>query len=642
MAVGNPFKERATDRTASDKAFVRLFSPKILENLPEEAFKGGVHLFVSPPGGGKTTLCRAFTPSALQAFWGNKEIAEMKESAKLLQELGVIDSVRGPQLLGVQLTCLSGYADLPSGISMEHDGQFRALLNCRIVLRALRSLAVAQNASSIEQLTNITIEYPSELQNLTAIPREESPLKLAQWAEQCERKVYSHLDALNDDDASIKLPAHVRFEGVLWLQSVKFVSNGEELVPRRVLMIDDVQALRKKQRELLKQELLDLRPRQSIWLAQRTAALSDEEVLSLGAREGRDVQIHSIEALLGSGRNGFSTFAQNVLDRRFETQTLFRGTKFEQYLRSDVSTKELEKPFRQAVEHYKRKTARFRNDTQYQEWLGVADKICDKDLPTMEDLRALYTTRILIARNESSRQMSFVPLAAEELEERDKSSIQAAAQIFAHDEASLPTYYGMDTLCLMATNNIEELLGLAAALYDGLEANQMLRRSDAMLTAKDQEKLLTDAAARKRDFISRSHYEGTRSKSLIDAVGSFCREKTFAPTAPYSPGVTGIRLSQTELEKLLQGKGGLEKLINNLRQVLSECVADNLFFIKESAPTTGREGGVVFYLNRTLCAHFGLPLGLGGWQDVKVTELIEWMQLGRKLSPLDLDLDLSR
>lgn len=638
MAVGNPYKERATDRTATDQAFVRLFSPKILENLPEDAFTGGVHLFVSPPGGGKTTLCRAFTPTALKAFWGNKDIPEMKESAKVLQELGVIDPVRGPQLLGVQLTCLSGYADLPSGMSMQHDGLFRALLNCRIVLRALRSLAASQNISSVEQLTNITIEYPSELQNLTAIPKEESPQKLAQWAELCERKVYSHLDALSDDDTSDKLPAHVRFEGVLWLHSVKFRANGEELVPRRVLMIDDLQALRKKQRELLKREFLDLRSRQSIWLAQRTAALSDEEVLSLGAREGRDVQVHSIEALLGNSRNGFATFAQNVLDRRFGTQSLFRGTKFEQHLRSDISAKELEKPFRLAAEHYKKKTARFRNETQYQVWLSVADRICEKDLPTIEDLRALYTTRILIARNENSRQLSLVPLAAEELEERDKSSIQAAAEIFAHEESSLPTYYGVDSLCSMATNNVEELLGLAAALYDGLEANQMLRRADAMLTAKDQERLLIDAAERKRDFISRSHSEGTRSKLLIDAIGSFCREKTFAPTAPYSPGVTGVRLSQTELEKLLQGQGGPEKLVKNLRQVLSECVADNLFFIKESAPTTGREGGNVFYLNRTLCAYFGLPLGLGGWQDVKVSELIEWMQLGRKLSPLDLDL----
>lgn len=638
MAVGNPFKERATDRTASDRAFVRLFSPKILENLPEDAFKGGVHLFVSPPGGGKTTLCRALTPSVLQSFWSNKDIAEMKESAKVLQKLGVIDPVRGPQLLGVQLTCLSGYADLPSGMSLEHDGLFRALLNCRIVLRALRSLATLQGVGSIEELTNITIEYPGELQDLTAIPKEASPQKLANWAEQCERTVYSHLDALNDDDASGKLPAHVRFEGVLWLQSVKFKFDGEELVPRRVLMIDDLQALRKKQRELLKRELLDLRPRQSIWLAQRTAALSDKEVLSLGAREGRDVQLHSIETLLGSGRNGFATFAQNVLDRRFETETLFPGTKFEQYLRSDISPKELEKPFRKAVERYREKTAQFRGQTQYRDWLCAGDAICAKDLPTIEDIRTLYTTRISIARNESGRQLSFVPLAVEELEERDKSSVQAAAEIFAHEESALPAYYGMDVLCSMATNNIEELLGLAAALYDGLEAKQTLRRSEAILTAREQERLLTDAAERKREFISRSHSEGTRSKTLIDAVGSFCREKTFAPTAPYSPGVTGIRLSYTELDKLLQGKGGPEKLVINLRQVLSECVSDNLFFVKVSATTTGREGGHVLYLNRTLCAYFGLPLGLGGWQDVKVTELIEWVRLGRKFPALSLDL----
>lgn len=637
-ALGNPFKERATDRTTSDQAFVRLFSPRILENLPEEAFKGGVHLFVSPPGGGKTTLCRAFTPSALQSFWNAKDIPEMKESAKVLQELGILDPTEGPQMLGVQLTCLSGYADLPSGMSLQHDGLFRALLNCRIVLRALRSLATMVNANSIEQLNDITLKYSGELQDLTSIPKEPSPAKLAQWAEQCERSVYSHLDALSEDDVTDNMPAHVRFEGVLWLQGVKFIQNNKELVPRRVLMIDDLQALRRKQRELLTREFLDLRPKESIWLAQRTSALKEEEVLSIGARRGRDVEVHQLETLLGNGRNGFSSFAMNVLDRRFETQNLFPKTKFEQFLKGDISPQEVAKAFQVGVEKYQAQIACFRGNTQYQDWIAVADAICKKDNPTAEDLRALYTTRILIARNENNRQLSFVPLASEELEERDSSATQGAAEIFAHEETSLPFYFGIDVLCSMATNNIEELLGLASALYDGLEANQMMRRSDKSLTSREQEKLLCDAAKKKREFIPRSHSEGTRAQSLIDAIGSYCRERTFMATASYPPAVTGVRLAQSELDRLMDGQGGPTNLVNTLRKVLSECVADNLLFLRPSSATTGREGGQVFFLNRTLCAHFGLPLTLGCWQDVKVSDLLEWMQRGRKIAPRNLDL----
>ncbi|MEK9939855.1 MAG: hypothetical protein VW548_02655, partial [Methylotenera sp.] len=229
-ALSNPFKERATERTASDDAFVRIFSPRILENLTEDVFKGGVHLFVSPPGGGKTTLCRAFTPSVLNSFWKSKEIADMKESAKVLIDLGVIDVNEGPKLLGVQLTCLSGYADLPSDVAIKHDGLFRALMNCRIVLRSLRSLMTVLKVNSIDQLSSITLEYPGELQELSAIPRETSPVTLADWAEKCEREVYSHLDALNDSDVTEKMPAHVRFEGVLWLQGVKFMQDGVELI----------------------------------------------------------------------------------------------------------------------------------------------------------------------------------------------------------------------------------------------------------------------------------------------------------------------------------------------------------------------------------------------------------------------------
>src|SRR3954463_14454184 len=130
-----------SERT-SDQEFVRLFSPRILERLPEDAFDGAVHIFRSPPGGGKTTLLRAFTPTALKAFWNARSVDEIDESYQGLLSRGIFDPQAGPQLLGIFLSCASGYADLPPGAAVAQDGLFRALLNSRIVLRALRSLSL--------------------------------------------------------------------------------------------------------------------------------------------------------------------------------------------------------------------------------------------------------------------------------------------------------------------------------------------------------------------------------------------------------------------------------------------------------------------------------------------------------------------
>jgi hypothetical protein len=159
-----------------------------------------------------------------------------------------------------------------------------------------------------------------------------------------------------------------------------------------------------------------------------------------------------------------------------------------------------------------------------------------------------------------------------------------------------------------------------------------------MLTVTEQQKLFVEVAKKKREFIPRSHAEGTRAQCLIDSIGSFCKEKTLLPNAPYAPGVTGIRLSETELASLMRPQGGAVDQMKMIRKVLTECVADNLLFIKPSSATTGREGGQVFYLNRTLCVHYGLPLATGGWQDIKVNQLIEWVQKSRKQTSSSLEL----
>ena len=242
----NPYLERMSERT-SDQEFVRLFSPRVLERLSDDSFDGAVHVFRSPPGGGKTTLLRAFTPTALKAFWNARSVDEIAESYQGLLSRGVFDAQSGPQLLGVFLTCASGYADLPPGAAAAQEGLFRALLNCRIVLRALRSVSILAQTDQV--LDQIELEYDDSAADLRAIPSLRNAAELSRWAEQRERSVYAQLDLVSPSDPDII--RDTRFDGLLWLQSVSFLHLGKVIAPRRLLMIDDLHRLRRSQRALL-------------------------------------------------------------------------------------------------------------------------------------------------------------------------------------------------------------------------------------------------------------------------------------------------------------------------------------------------------------------------------------------------------
>ncbi|MDP2815321.1 MAG: hypothetical protein Q8O19_01415, partial [Rectinemataceae bacterium] len=354
-----------------------------------------------------------------------------------------------------------------------------------------------------------------------------------------------------------------------------------------------------------------------------------EQLLSPGARCGRD--LHAVDLVneiwaAGKGQHQFLAYAQNILDRRMDKQTEIPSGSFAQHLRSDFLPNEVDEQVQRGVALFHERTNRFRNNPQYTDWLERARQLSIH--PDMNSLRELIKIQILIARQERKRQMTFdlVPLPTSELEVRDSSKEDSAADIFMHEDVKISYYFGIERLCVLATNNIEELLGLAATLYEGLKAKQVLRK-ETVLSPAEQEKHLTEAAKRKRDFIPKSHTEGTRAQHLIDGIAVFCRELTFLPNAPYAPGVTGVRLTKSALDKLEKvhtyGDSG-----RTLHRVLCECVAENLLSTKESAASNSRESGLVFYLNRTLCVLNGLPLGYGGWQNVDVEDMIEWMQKG--------------
>ena len=623
----NPFLERMSERT-SDQEFVRLFSPKILERIEKDTFNRGVHVFRSPPGGGKTTLLRAFTPTALQAFWSARHVSEISECYHRLVTQEILDQQTGPLMLGVLISCASGYADLPQGLNVTADGLFRALFDCRVVLRSLRSLATLLRFSSLAQLQDVCLVYRGDGNDLTFVPTHQTASELLQWAEQRERGVYAALDSMSGG-RELEIPPHVRFESVLWLQSVHFMLNGKEVAPRRMLMIDDLHKLRRKQRLQLMTELTEIRPSIPIWLAERSIALG-VELLSQGTREGRDLREYNLGNIWRDGRgpHQFATFAQNVLDRRLDTQNDIPPGVFSQYMRSTLQPEDLQDLIsRKKLEFFRNEVARYKRNPRYVKWVSRAETSLAN--PNIESLRTLFTTRILLARDELKRQLTldFEPLSVSELNERESSQVQAAASIFLHEELRVPYYFGIERLCILATSNLEELLSMAAVLYDGLRAKQILRRTELLLSPREQEQLLKKVAKRKLDFIPKNHTEGTRARRLLDAIGSYCSERTFLPNAPYAPGVTGVRLSLARSCELNSGR--YKDTGEKLKRVLAECVAENLLVSRESSATSHRDGGTVYYLNRTLCVLYGLPLQMGGWQDIDVRMMINWMERGR-------------
>lgn len=629
----NPFLERRSERGTTDQEFVRLFSPRIFERLKEQdPFAPGLHLFRSAPGGGKTTILRCFTPNVLRSFWQNR--TSQPESYRYFAERGVVDEADGPRILGVLLSCAAGYADLPPGASTVNDGLFRALLDCRVVLRTLRGVMDLAGQGAEISIDEIELSYDEQIGETLSIPSMRCADELATWAESREREIFDRMESAPANSATL---SDVRFHAMLWLQAVEFHHKGRRLELQRLLMIDDIHKLRRHQRDILVDELTTLRPTIPVWLAARSIAFADE-FLSQGSRLGRDIESYSLDDVWGNPAQ-FALFAGNVVERRFDQQTELPRGEFTSYLSDQFEPGDLTDAFTQSLSTFNTRTKDLRGHLRYAHWISSANR--PVGTPRLEDVLSVISTRILIARDVANRQMSFelVPLSTEDLEGRESSALRGAAEIFARHELGIAYYYGLERLYVMATGNVEELLTLAAALYDGIKAKQTVRRSQhPALDPKEQEKRLLDAVDRRAEFIPSSHTEGRRALRLLDSIAAHCRERTFLPNAPYAPGVTGVRLSNSEKRRLDGGTGTQLREQLRLKRVLAECVAENLLVTRDSASSSSREAGTVFYLNRGLCARYGLPLQYGGWQDVTINRLTEWIERGFQPSKaLELD-----
>lgn len=622
----NPFRLRASEQIETDAMFIRLFEPSMLELLPQEGLWNRPQILRSAPGAGKTSLLRLFTPTALLNLHTLRTHEFGQALYQKLSTMGAVDE-SGPRLLGVLLSCARNYAtleDLDCDASRKTRLLF-GLLNARILLATLRG------AIALKRL-----DYPAGLSHIELVPRAEqesaelasiptSGKELHDWAMDLEATVCDAIDSFGPFETST-LPGHETLVSLLVLRERELRIDGTVVADRVLIMLDDVHKLTQRQRESLFPTILDLRPSCGFWVAERFEALTTNEMLSLGVSKGRDFgDVILLEQFWRQYPKRFEHLVMNVADRRAgaaldgEISTLAGclGDSLE-------DSKGTEKHHEILAVIKDRVQNMAMGNNLFVDWVS-APHLNEGTL--REQALSWRALEILIEREINNNQQAFdFSLSVNELEKKDGSDVRNAADLFIAQEFKLPYYFGPSRLAALSSANVEQFLRLAGDEFEELVAQALLKK-EPLLTPERQHAILVKGAESFWKDIPRRARNSREVLVFLDSIGRFCRWTTYQPNAPYSPGVNGIAISMADRERLLMGAKPRDSQYGKLADVLAACLAQNLL----DATLNYRCKGVnwmLLYLNRLLCARFGLPLGYGGFREKKLKDLATWLDPG--------------
>lgn len=628
----NPFRLRAAEQIDDDWTFLQLCEPGLFTLLPEEGLWDRRVIVRSSAGGGKTTLLRLFTPGPLRLLYTvgrNEPVAQLYREAQLR---GALDH-NGPKLAGALLSLAGKYAPLDQLTSLDAGHRLRtflALLNARVLLAGLRA-----------HLELVGLRYPDHLSRLRVLPpdRDTSAIKpqlpadgvaIYNWAKDLELQVAAALSSLGPpDEGTLAGDDELTCLEILGRGLIEI--DGSVAQARTVVLLDDMHRLSPSQRAFLRDTLIARRSPTPVWIAERREGLTPTELLSPGARENRDtVTIDIEEHWRGPRRSTFQRLALGVADRRTTLAPDVSGASFAAMLAGAD-----DQPYAEILADVERQLLQAASGRrEFADWIESRLDRHDNARDRTIDLRAL---QIRIERELAASQMSldiFVrdEAALEELDQRrEASNVREAAELFLSTEYDLAYFYGHERLTQLASANIDQFLDLAGDLFEELSGAAVVRRSVSLTPARQQQ-LLKSAVNEIWRGLGTSVEDGARIRSLLDGVGQYAAERTYRPSAPYAPGVTGVALrlsSAVELQTAVREQPGSWQA--QLGRLLATLLAHNLVTVHPSEAKGQR--WAVYYLNRAWCVRYALPLGFGGWQPVTAEMLFSWSRGDRVRAP---------
>jgi len=627
----NPFRFRASEHIESDETFVCLFNPDVLVDLMSDDIWDLPCFIRSTPGAGKTSLLRMFTPPALLAAYELRSNEYIKSLFGNLTKLKAVNR-DGPAILGIVVPCRHGFDIVVEAISaVERQKRIlNALVNSRIVLRLLQAVMSLRRSSGTADLQKMELDLPDSVLLPLGLTRPCTGDSLHMWARDVEKRVCRSLDRFDFSwEESIPGDDDLLALDLLCAGAIKF--DGKPIVDRVLLMFDDVHRLASTQRKFLIDSILTRRPQAAVWFAERLEGLDVNEMLSSGARPGRDYGRTIVLDNLWRDRRGKTTQRRllDIATRRARQSDLVDVDSFEGCLAHLPDGTEWNSEFQKhagAVRARAQKKAG--GKIRYAEWL-VVKQARDHTQTASEQAIDWRTFEILMARAEANSQGELfdIPLDSQGLSEQlQDSSLREASEFLLYREFGTPYYYGPPKLALMASGSIEQFLALAAGLFDEVMSAVLLGKS-RILSPESQSRIVKKIAEEYWNGIPRGARAGSLVKALLESIGLFSRSQTERPTAPYAPGVTGIAIHMSEAMRLgdLQAQHASSDFLQ-LSSVIGSCIANNWLVAKPNIKCKKQEW-MVLYLNRILCLHFDLPLSYGGWREKTLKELLEWLRV---------------
>lgn len=622
----NPFRLRASEHIASDTVFLRLFSPKVLDILPTEGLFDKLQVFQSAPGGGKTSLMRLFTPACLLTLYAYRTDDEYKDLFQHLKQMGVIDESK-PRLLGIMVSCGKNYAALED-LELDDVRKERllfSLLNCRIILAALRGALALKRLRYPNDLARLQLDVPRDLADQLGMSAVMTGEQAYGWSRNIETGICEILDSL-EPSLPPSMVGHDRLYALDLLKPDRIIIDNTQVAERVLIMLDDIHKLAMRQRDGLIRTLVDFRNTASVWIAERLEALGTSELLDVGAIANRDYgQITNLESLWRPPSKRFEATVMDIADRRTRAATEVEIGSFAGCLQNSLDGTEWVSSLQSALNTTAGRLKEIgEKETRFKEWIDARESM---EGTSREKLLAWRTTEILIEREKRKQQLAFdFALDRTDMEKKDDSAARAAAEIFLMQEFDLPHYFGFTRLASIASSNIEQFLAVAGELFEEAVSAVLIRRPHD-LPPKRQEMIIRRVAAHwwEKELPRRIPYS-RETRALVGAIARYAHRETYKPNAPYSPGVTGIAITMAERDKLrdssfLKDRPDAKRLAN----VIATCLAHNIL---EAMPdyAQGYQRWMILYLNRLLCVHYGLPLQYGGWRPKSIDELCRWQQ----------------
>ena len=626
----NPFRYRTSEQQQQQglQRFLRTYGADVLDLLPEELWDRPL-VIRSAPGGGKTSLLRAFTVDAVQAIAARPD--DFDELHRRLVDLGVLEPPRA-LVLGARISLAQDYRDLMDlGVEPEVSRKlFFRLLDAHIVR------AVCESA-----LTLTGGRFPRDLASLQVAPANGGTDALERlggsrgadlWeaARSADREIRDLLDSVLPiawDDTT----GHASLYSLRALSGAELVVDGESLKVRPLVMFDDGQELSTDQRDALLAALTDRDLDLPRWYTERFSALAPEEVIGDG-EPGRGYTALHLEretrAMGGQLRRGrrvrpFEAMLLDVADRRARKPLADYGdeteSSFSEFLDVDDADVDVEQDIVAVVRQ--RVLSLAAGHARYDSWLAEAEVLSGHDA-----LLRWRELEIVVSRDRDRTQLELLDftLTPADLKDQSGAAIREAAALFLRHEFRVPYYFGTQRVARLASQNIEQFLTISGNLFEEMLALLTLRRRP-LLDAASQDRIVRATSDAMWRAIPQRRSYGRDIQHLLLRIAGLARKDTYRPKAPYAPGVTGTALSMRDRSRLLdpatrQQIPGAETLF----RALAGAIGHNLLSAELDRSVKG-DRWMVLYLNRLLCARFSLPIGYGGFRERPLEEMCSWM-----------------